>query len=290
MDVVQTLDGGNRRNMYDPDEIEDEQRERDRRNKTNGEFQTFVKRVQEMWSKDIPDLGLEFDIPFRELGFSGVPHRSTVFMMPSVNCLVELTEMPFTVISLADIEIVNLERVGFNLKNFDMAIVFKDFSKDVLRIDAIPSKSLESIQDWLTSVGIKYYESKLNLQWRPILKHILSDPHGFVEEGGWGFLDMEKSDGEDGEDEEASEDYAPSDQDEEEEDDSDDGSDDESLEEEEDDDDAGEDDEGSEGCYGSSDLGSSRYSGRKHVGSRRGDSLLASWRFPRTLAHNGGII
>lgn len=52
-------------------------------------------------------------------------------MMPSVNCLVELTEMPFSVITLADIEIVNLERVGFNLKNFDMAIVFKDFTRDV---------------------------------------------------------------------------------------------------------------------------------------------------------------
>jgi nucleosome binding factor SPN SPT16 subunit len=45
MDVVQTLDGG-RRNMYDPDEIEEEQRERERRNKINQEFQTFVKRVQ----------------------------------------------------------------------------------------------------------------------------------------------------------------------------------------------------------------------------------------------------
>lgn len=28
-------------------------------------------------------------------------------------------------------QVINLERVGFNLKNFDMAIVFKDFSKDV---------------------------------------------------------------------------------------------------------------------------------------------------------------
>jgi hypothetical protein len=75
--------------------------------------------------KDYPDLGLEFDIPFRELGFSGTPARSSVFVMPTVNCLVELTEMPFTVVSLQDVEIINLERVGFNLKNFDMAIVFK---------------------------------------------------------------------------------------------------------------------------------------------------------------------
>ncbi len=40
-------------------------------------------------------------------------------------------------------------------------------------------------------MGIKYYESKLNLQWKPILKNILADPVGFVEQGGWDFLDME---------------------------------------------------------------------------------------------------
>lgn len=34
MDSVQTLDAG-RRSMYDPDEIEEEQRERDQRNKVS---------------------------------------------------------------------------------------------------------------------------------------------------------------------------------------------------------------------------------------------------------------
>lgn len=120
---------------------------------------------------------MEFEIPFRELGFHGVPHRSTAFVMPTVNCLVrllalccvndlaarlaghwsqnrsaimvktevcgrrcvtcavahillhflqvELIEMPFTVITCADVLLVNLERVGFNLRNFDMTIVFK---------------------------------------------------------------------------------------------------------------------------------------------------------------------
>ena len=31
---------------------------------------------------------LEFEIPFRELGFSGVPHRTASNVMPTVNCLV----------------------------------------------------------------------------------------------------------------------------------------------------------------------------------------------------------
>ena len=68
---------------------------------------------------------MEFEIPFRELGFHGVPHRQTGFLMPSVNALVELVDMPFTVITMTEVNIVNLERVGFNLKNFDMTLVFK---------------------------------------------------------------------------------------------------------------------------------------------------------------------
>ena len=28
------------------------------------------------------------------------------------------------------------------------------------------------MQEWLTSMGIKYYESKMNLNWKPILKNI----------------------------------------------------------------------------------------------------------------------
>lgn len=52
--MVQTLDGGGRRNMYDPDELEDEQRERERRNKINNEFQQFVKRVQVgLWGSEL---------------------------------------------------------------------------------------------------------------------------------------------------------------------------------------------------------------------------------------------
>lgn len=45
MDSDQTLDSG-KRSMYDPDEIEEEQRERDKRNRANAEFKQFVQRVQ----------------------------------------------------------------------------------------------------------------------------------------------------------------------------------------------------------------------------------------------------
>ncbi|CAN6453785.1 unnamed protein product [Victoria cruziana] len=211
MDVVQTL-GGGKRSMHDPDEIEEEQRERERKNRINSEFHVFVNKVNELWGQaQLQGLELEFDQPLRELGFHGVPHKASVFMVPTSSCLVELTESPFVVITLSEIEIVNLERVGLGQKNFDMAIVFKDFKRDILRIDAIPSASLDNIKEWLDTTDIKYYESRLNLNWRPILKTIMDDPEKFIEDGGWEFLNMEATDSDSDNTEESDQGYEPSD-------------------------------------------------------------------------------
>ena len=191
-----------------------------------------------------------FEVPFRELGFTGVPHRSASFVVPTVNCLVELTEMPFTVITLSEVVVVNLERVGFGLRNFDMTLVFKDLTRDVVRIDAIPMTSLDTIREWLQSVDIKFYENKTNLNWKQVLKSITEDPEAFREAGGWGFLDMEASDDEEGEDsEDGDEEFAPSDSDEEEEEEESEDEDDSEFDEDEegsDDEEEGSDDEDEE--------------------------------------------
>ncbi|KAA8545292.1 hypothetical protein F0562_020076 [Nyssa sinensis] len=211
MDVVQTL-GGGKRSAYDPDEIEEEQRERDRKNKISMDFQNFVNRVNDLWGQpQFKALDLEFDQPLRELGFHGVPHKASAFIVPTSSCLVELIETPFVVITLSEIEIVNLERVGLGQKNFDMTIVFKDFKRDVLRIDSIPSTSLDGIKEWLDTTDLKYYESRLNLNWRPILKTITDDPEKFIEDGGWEFLNMEASDSDSENSQESDQGYEPSD-------------------------------------------------------------------------------
>lgn len=211
MDVVQTL-GGGKRSAYDPDEIEEEHRERQRKNKINMEFQNFVNRVNDMWGQpEFKALDLEFDQPLRELGFNGVPHKSSAFIVPTSSCLVELIETPFVVITLSEIEIVNLERVGLGQKNFDLTIVFKDFKRDVFRIDSIPSTSLDGIKEWLDTTDLKYYESRLNLNWRPILKTITDDPEKFIEDGGWEFLNLEVSDSDSDNSQESDQGYVPSD-------------------------------------------------------------------------------
>ncbi|XP_071716737.1 FACT complex subunit SPT16-like [Rutidosis leptorrhynchoides] len=244
MDVVQTL-GGGKRSAYDPDEIEEEQRERDRKNKINMGFQNFVNRVNDLWGQPkFKSLDLEFDQPLRELGFHGVPHKASAFIVPTSSCLVELIETPFFVVTLSEIEIVNLERVGLGQKNFDMAIVFKDFKKDVLRIDSIPSSSLDGIKEWLDTTDIKYYESRLNMNWRAILKTITDDPQNFIDEGGWEFLNLEASDSDSDGSQESDQGYEPSDVEPESESE-DDGSDSASLVES-DDDEEEEEEEGSE--------------------------------------------
>lgn len=211
MDAVQTL-GGGKRSAYDPDEIEEEQRERERKNKINRDFDNFTSRVYDLWGQpQFEDLKLEFDQPFRELGFHGVPYKASAFVVPSTSCLVELIETPFLVVTLSEVEIVNFERVGLGQKNFDMAIVFKDFKRDVLRIDSIPSSSLEGIKKWLDeAANITYYESRLNMNWREILKTLIEDPQQFLDKG-WNFLNLEASDSDSENSEDSDQGYEPSD-------------------------------------------------------------------------------
>jgi len=55
---------------------------------------------------------------------------------------------PF-VVTLDEVELIHFERVQFHLKNFDMVIVYKDYSKKVTMINAIPVASLDPIKEWL---------------------------------------------------------------------------------------------------------------------------------------------
>lgn len=57
------MDG--RRSAYDPDEIEEERRDRERRLKINNEFRRFTRKVQEQWDNSFASLKLEWDTPFR---------------------------------------------------------------------------------------------------------------------------------------------------------------------------------------------------------------------------------
>lgn len=90
----------------------------------------------------------------------------------------------------------------FGLKNFDMVVVFKDFTRNPQHINTIPMESIEAVKDWMDSIELAYYEGNLNLQWPTIMKTVQADPYTFFKEGGWKFLSNESDSEDDVEEEE----------------------------------------------------------------------------------------
>jgi nucleosome binding factor SPN SPT16 subunit len=191
MEEVDQLVGNKRKNTTDMESVEEEKREGILRAKLNAEFFQFAKKVEEK-------SGIEFDSPYFQLGFIGTPNRSSVKIAPTVHTLVNLTEMPFFLVTIEDIELAYFERVSHGLKNFDLVLVFKDYTKPVVNIASIPMKSLDVIKKWLSEVGIKYFEGAQSLVWAKVLKTIREEedwePWG---ENGWNdILNTEAADDE----------------------------------------------------------------------------------------------
>ena len=166
-------------------------------------FKAFAEKI----SDAARDFNISVDIPFREISFNGVPNRSSVLMSPTTDALVQLTEPPFTVITLDEIEVAHLERIQFGLKNFDLVFVYKDFHRPPSHVNTIPVESLDRVKEWLDSVDIAYTEGPLNLNWATIMKTVTQDPHEFFKSGGWAFLSID-SDAEGGSGDESAEESA----------------------------------------------------------------------------------
>merc|ERR1719220_3009153 len=195
-----TTDLGKHQHMHDRDDLAAEQAERELRHKLKSAFKSFCEKVESATKGAV-----DFDQPFKKLGFMGVPFRETVQLQPTATSLVNLTSWPPFVVSLDELELIHFERVQFQLKNFDMGFIFKDYSKKVILVGSIPMNVLDHIKDWLNSVDIKYTEGIQSLNWTKIMKTIVDDPEAFFEDGGWNFLDGNDED-EEGEEEEDSED------------------------------------------------------------------------------------
>lgn len=241
-----TTDLGKHQHMHDRDDLYAEQLEREMRHKLKTAFKNFIEKVESLTKED-----LEFEVPFRDLGFNGAPYRSTCLLQPTSSALVNTTEWPPFVVTLDEVELVHFERVQFHLKNFDMVIVYKDYSKKVTMINAIPVASLDPIKEWLNSCDIKYTEGVQSLNWTKIMKTIVDDPEGFFEQGGWSFLEPEgegsDGDAEGSESEVEDETFNPSE---------------EEYEEEEEDSDEDYSDETEESVYSEESLGSDEESGK----------------------------
>uniref|UniRef100_A0A7S2V990 FACT complex subunit n=1 Tax=Entomoneis paludosa TaxID=265537 RepID=A0A7S2V990_9STRA len=206
IDSSQAVDNS-RRSMYDPDEMDDEQRERQLRKKLNGAFRDFCRKVDAVAKKN--NYHLEFDVPYRDLGFTGNPHKEMVTIMPTLNCLVNLTETPFFVVDLDEVDHVHFERVTYMSKAFDIVLVNKDFNKPPWRVDMIPNGDKDAIQEWLTDMELTYTEGPMNLNWKQIVNTVKEDDRFYMnteedelteKEAGWEFLRMFGKDDDDDDD------------------------------------------------------------------------------------------
>lgn len=186
--IVDETGSRRRRPAYgDEDEIVQEQEERKRRAALNLEFKSFCEKLcpgENEPESNVPPV----DIPLRELGFFGVPFRQTVFLMPTRDCLVHLTDPPFLIVSLADVEVASMERVLFGLKHFDLIFIWKDHTQPPQHIDSIPISYLESILAWLDASDVYTMTSTINFNWTNVMKTIQDDPIGFYEMGGWDII------------------------------------------------------------------------------------------------------
>ena len=134
-------------------------------------------------------------MPVEDLLFTGCPAKSSVKIRPTHGkCLIAVSEFPSFVIDVNDIEVVHFERVTFGIKNFDMAIIYKDFTT-FRRINSIPRECIEELKEYLDSVGIIFSESISAFNWQAVLTKIRNDFESFLnDDNGWKFLQDDDDD------------------------------------------------------------------------------------------------
>ncbi len=136
-----------------------------------------------------------------ELTFTGCPMKQVVKIRPTKECLVALSEFPFFVLDVNDIEVVHFERMYYGIKNFDLAVIKKDFTT-CIRINSIPTEYTEELKSYFNGIGIIFLESMAPLKWDLILTQIREDFTGWLDQGAWQQLvEDEDEEGEESEDE-----------------------------------------------------------------------------------------
>ena len=148
--------------MNDMDELEQEEAERQGRKRLNTKFHGFSKLIEQASERNRTPVLVE--IPENELTFYGCPLKQVVKIRPTQNCLVAISEFPFFVLDVNDIEVVHFERMFYGMKNFDLAIIFKDFST-FTRINSVPTEYTEELKSYFNEIGIIYLESLQPLKW-----------------------------------------------------------------------------------------------------------------------------
>ncbi|EJW03692.1 hypothetical protein EDEG_00180, partial [Edhazardia aedis USNM 41457] len=161
----------------------------------NKEFRSFVDKIEE-------NSNLRVEMSSMVL-FHGVPFKGIVPISATLECLINITETPFFILDLEDVEIVCFERVLCTIKTCDMAVIFKN--KTFKQIQCIDMAHLHKIKEYLDSVNKCYIETTVNIQWANLIKEIMKNPISFYENGAWLELQPDREESEETEDDDESE-------------------------------------------------------------------------------------
>lgn len=91
----------------------------------------------------------------------------------------------------------HFERIIFGIKNFDLALINKDFN-NFRRINSIPMEHIEDLKSFFDEIGVIFCEGPATLNWPAVLSEIRNNFEDWLEDGGWKFL-AEESEQEEGE-------------------------------------------------------------------------------------------
>jgi len=201
-------------NDHESERLEEEQERKlaQLRRSWNDRFAHFADQTEQQWSANNPELTLEFEVPNKALKFQGIVNKDQVDVYPTAEgslIALEASPIPF-VVSLAEVEVVALERVGFGLREFDLVVVFKDFKLEPKMISSIPVQQIDTVRNFLQENNILFIESKMNISWKQFLEEVKADILGFYQDGGWlSFLQEEEDEDDDEDDEGSDEDQGP---------------------------------------------------------------------------------
>ena len=174
---------GGRRSYNDDDEDNDEVYNQAKMSLEKA-FEGFVAAVEKETNGKIV-----FEEVHSDDGFNGAFNFSSETIYPTDSCMVSLITQPYLIVPYEDVEIVAFERTGMMNRTFDIALVFKDYSKPVISINGVSSGLKSAIKAWLDSKDLVVMEGVSNLKWPVILKRICNNLDEFVNgNGGWAYF------------------------------------------------------------------------------------------------------
>eukprot|EP00672_Neobodo_designis_P012790 CAMPEP_0174882330 /NCGR_PEP_ID=MMETSP1114-20130205/84708_1 /TAXON_ID=312471 /ORGANISM="Neobodo designis, Strain CCAP 1951/1" /LENGTH=1020 /DNA_ID=CAMNT_0016117727 /DNA_START=34 /DNA_END=3096 /DNA_ORIENTATION=+ len=179
-EVIETSEAATNLRRTHEEEIAAEERDQQRVVETNRQFLQFAAKVKEIAKIDV-------ETPFKEVDFEGSGGKRLTRFRGNENALWSVSELPFTVISVQDIEVVSLERVLPGQATFDANFIHKDYKTNTM-ISTIPMPKLELLKDWMNNAGLIYFEGANNVMWTKLLRVMREDkeweawgPEGWIQ-------------------------------------------------------------------------------------------------------------